>query len=168
MTKLVGDGFIATGTSFWPFTNNKMQLCVWLKSLTCSMWFQPWPDYQTNSFILFCNWYYDSRWGITILVCLQNSRLLFQWHAFLCYIQQNNDNLKGIDIETTGLYMTDCWHSAFSSDNFCSWWRHQMETFQRYWPFVRGIRRLSVDSPHKGQWRGVMMFLWSAPEQTVE
>ena len=35
-----------------------------------------------------------------------------------------------------------------------SWWRHQMETFPRYWPFVRGIHR--------------SCFLWSAPEQTVE
>ena len=37
-------------------------------------------------------------------------------------------------------------------------WKH----FPRYWPFVRGIRRSSVNSPHKGQWRGALMF--SAPE----
>ena len=36
----------------------------------------------------------------------------------------------------------------------CSWWRHQMETFPYYWPFVRGIHGLSVNSPHKGKWRG--------------
>ena len=28
----------------------------------------------------------------------------------------------------------------------------------RYWPFVRGIRRSPVNSPHKGQWRGALMF----------
>ena len=39
-----------------------------------------------------------------------------------------------------------------------TWWRHQMETFPRYWPFVRGIHRFPVNSPHKGQWRGVLMF----------
>ena len=33
-----------------------------------------------------------------------------------------------------------------------------METFRRYWPFVRGIHRSPVNSPHKGQWRGVLMF----------
>ena len=33
-----------------------------------------------------------------------------------------------------------------------------METFPRYWPFVRGIHRPPVNSPHKGQWRGVLMF----------
>ena len=33
-------------------------------------------------------------------------------------------------------------------------WKH----FPRYWPFVRGIYRSSVNSPHKGQWRGASMF----------
>ena len=33
-----------------------------------------------------------------------------------------------------------------------------METFPRYWPFVRGIHRSPVNSPHKGQWRGALMF----------
>ena len=30
--------------------------------------------------------------------------------------------------------------------------------FPRYWPFVRGIHRSPVNSPHKGQWRGAFMF----------
>ena len=33
-------------------------------------------------------------------------------------------------------------------------WKH----FPRYWPFVRGIHRSPVYSPHKGQWRGALMF----------
>ena len=33
-------------------------------------------------------------------------------------------------------------------------WKH----FSRYWPFVRGIHRCPVNSPHKGQWRGALMF----------
>ena len=32
-------------------------------------------------------------------------------------------------------------------------WKH----FPRYWPFVRGIHRSSVNSPHKGQWRGALI-----------
>ena len=28
----------------------------------------------------------------------------------------------------------------------------------RYWPFVRGIDRSPVNSPHKGLWRGALMF----------
>ena len=38
------------------------------------------------------------------------------------------------------------------------WWRHQMETFPRHWPFVRGIHRSPVNSPLKGQWHGALMF----------
>ena len=38
------------------------------------------------------------------------------------------------------------------------WWRHQMERFPRYWPFMRGIHRWPVNSLHKGQWRGAFMF----------
>ena len=30
--------------------------------------------------------------------------------------------------------------------------------FPRNWPFVRGIHRSPVNSPHKGQWRGALMF----------
>ena len=30
--------------------------------------------------------------------------------------------------------------------------------FRGYWPFVRGIQRSPVNSPHKGQWRGALMF----------
>ena len=33
-------------------------------------------------------------------------------------------------------------------------WKH----FPRYWPFVRGIHWSPVNSPHKGQWRGALMF----------
>ena len=30
--------------------------------------------------------------------------------------------------------------------------------FPRYWPFVQWIHRWPVNSPHKGQWRGALMF----------
>ena len=33
-------------------------------------------------------------------------------------------------------------------------WKH----FPRNWSFVRGIHRSPVNSPHKGQWRGALMF----------
>ena len=33
-------------------------------------------------------------------------------------------------------------------------WKH----FPRNWPFVRRIHRSPVNSPHKGQWRGALMF----------
>ena len=33
-------------------------------------------------------------------------------------------------------------------------WKH----FPRFWPFVLEIHRSPVNSPHKGQWRGALMF----------
>ena len=33
-------------------------------------------------------------------------------------------------------------------------WKH----FSHYWPFVWGIHRFPVNSQHKGQWRGALMF----------
>ena len=39
-----------------------------------------------------------------------------------------------------------------------AWWRHQMKTFPRYWPFVLGILRSPVNSTHKGRWRGALIF----------
>ena len=39
-------------------------------------------------------------------------------------------------------------------------WKH----FPRYWPFVQGIHQSPVNSPHKGQWRRALIFLWSASE----
>ena len=38
-------------------------------------------------------------------------------------------------------------------DDVITWKR-----FSRYWAFVRGIHRCPVNFPHKGQWRGALMF----------
>ena len=61
------------------------------------------------------------------------------------------------------VYMCNIWKKRECASSFCnipvqSWWRHQMETLPRYWPFVRRIHRSPVNSPHKGQWRGALMF----------
>ena len=34
----------------------------------------------------------------------------------------------------------------------------KLKHLPRYWPIVRGIHRSPVNSPHKGQWRGALMF----------
>ena len=44
-------------------------------------------------------------------------------------------------------------YSSLSYDDVIKW-KH----FPRYWPFVRGMHRSPVHSPHKGQWRGALMF----------
>ena len=49
-------------------------------------------------------------------------------------------------------YAGSCLPWAFYDDVIK--WKH----FPRYWPFVRGIHRSTVNSPHKGQWRGALLF----------
>ena len=40
-----------------------------------------------------------------------------------------------------------------------AWWRHQVETFSAVLAIcARGVHRSPVNSPHKGQWRGALMF----------
>ena len=43
-------------------------------------------------------------------------------------------------------------HNLFHDDVIK--WKH----FPRYWPFVRGNQRSPMNSPHKGHWRGALMF----------
>ena len=45
-----------------------------------------------------------------------------------------------------------CASAGYHDDVFK--WQH----FPRYWPFVRGSHQSPVNSPHKGQWRRVLMF----------
>ena len=52
------------------------------------------------------------------------------------------------------------WHVNISSGNCLvppgnKPWKH----FPRYWPFVRGIHRSPLNSPHKGQWGGAFFNL---------
>ena len=39
-----------------------------------------------------------------------------------------------------------------------AWWRHQMETFSALLALCAGNSPVQVTSPHKGQWRGALMF----------
>ena len=54
-------------------------------------------------------------------------------------------------------YEWDNWANVLNTrsrhDNVIKW-----EHFPRYWPFVRGIHRSPVNSPHKSLWRGPLMF----------
>ena len=39
-----------------------------------------------------------------------------------------------------------------------SWWRHQMEIFSALLALCAGNSPVPVNSPHKGQWRGALVF----------
>ena len=44
------------------------------------------------------------------------------------------------------------------SSGVLSWWRHRMEIFPALLALCAEIHRWPVNSPHKGQWRGALMF----------
>ena len=52
-------------------------------------------------------------------------------------------------LKLSTLYMSVKW---LIYDDVIKW-----KYFPRYWPFVRGIHRSPVKSPHKDQWRGALM-----------
>ena len=41
-----------------------------------------------------------------------------------------------------------------------TWWRHQMETFSAFLAICAGNSQVPANSPHKGQWRGALMFVF--------
>ena len=51
------------------------------------------------------------------------------------------------------IFLWNCSCVNATHDNVIKW-KH----FPRCWPFVRGIHRFPVNSPHKGQCRGALMF----------
>ena len=61
-------------------------------------------------------------------------------YLFLAAKSSNTGNLSSEPVET-------------KHDDVIKW-KH----FLRNWSFVQGIRRSPVNSPHKGQWRGALMF----------
>ena len=50
-------------------------------------------------------------------------------------------------------YHNVSYHALYCHDDVIKW-KH----FPRNWPFVREIHRSPVNFPHKGQWRGALMF----------
>ena len=90
------------------------------------------------------------------------NELINTWHGFLIYITvTSHGHLKST---TTSLFVQQKFFKPTISKtpnlrftgsmwmwSMDSGWRHQMETFSRYgrWP---------VNSPHKGHWRGALMF----------
>ena len=75
--------------------------------------------------------------GCTWVLWYEQSHFTFQQHRFI-YLY--------FDLE-----FNNCIN--FEHDDVIKW-KH----FPRYWPFVRGIHRSPMNSPHKGQWRGALVF----------
>ena len=75
-----------------------------------------------------------------------HSNFLIQWVYLspVIHLQLSNVNFSS--------NIHACWHGGMHDDVIK--WKH----FLHYWPFVWGIHRSMVNSPHKGQWRGALVF----------
>ena len=58
-----------------------------------------------------------------------------------------------VESSSRWLHYRPCFVRFYWHDDVIKW-KH----LSRYWHFVRGIHRRTVDSPHIGQWRGALMF----------
>ena len=54
--------------------------------------------------------------------------------------------------------ITDKWWRHRGSPDVTAWWRHELETFSALLAICAGNSPSPVNSPHKGQWRGALMF----------
>ena len=69
----------------------------------------------------------------------------------LCCTKHNKYNVDDIILS---ICVAFCMVIHFGHyDNVIKW-----KPFPRYWPCVPRIHRSTVNSPHKGQWRGALMF----------
>ena len=95
--------------------------------------------------------------GLAELICQnKDANRVSVLDGCVIWVQVLQERLEGAMARVRDTDLNEAWYGI--SLWHVSWWRHQMETFSRYWPFVRGIHRSLVNSPHKGQWRGALMF----------
>ena len=89
--------------------------------------------------------------GFTSMYCKpayeinKDAYVILRLHRYVIHLC----NIEGRQSSTSG----HNWRAKFRHDNVIKW-----KNFPRYWPFVRGIHRSAVNSPHKGQWRGALIF----------
>ena len=59
-------------------------------------------------------------------------------------------------------------YPAIAEEPFDTYSNHQMKTFSALLALFAGNSPVTGEFPHNGQWRGTLMFIWSAPEETVK
>ena len=85
--------------------------------------------------------------GILLLTALQGAAkgkfddIMLRWVRIFRKIQQRHRDI-----------VVNCQSTSFCHDDVIKW-KH----LPRNWPFMRGIHRLPVNSPHKSQCRGALM-----------
>ena len=116
-----------------------------------------------NGLVLFSTRGFPCVWG----------QVRTRWVADSCNATQNSANTVGcqVDVDMTYMLMYFVIGNGYVklARNWFAGYRKKhddvikLKPFPRYWPFVWGIYRSPVNSPHKGQRSGTLIFPWSAP-----
>ena len=110
----------------------------------------------------------NNQWGLVALTRWQFAEMLkiptldmSYWFKIYSRLSQEPKNQDDLSLMTPEHFnIVTCYYFIFHDDVIK--WNH----FPRYWLFVRRIHRSPLNSPHKGQRRGVWCFLLFASEQT--
>ena len=92
----------------------------------------------------------QKRYFLSLVIRPKSLNCLFPYIPIRVTSHDPHDVLNNMQLYGKRFHVmsSSCWHDDVIK------WKH----FPRYWPFVRGIHRSQVNSPHKGQWRGALMF----------
>ena len=122
--------------------------CIYISNLG-HHWFRQWlvaystPNHYLNQSWHIVNWTLGNKlqWNFN-----RNSNVFIEENAFEDVVGEM------AAIFSASVCLDACVRHWFQDDVIK--WKH----FPRSWPFVWGIHRSPMNSPHKGQWRGALMF----------
>ena len=119
------------------------RICRWvgLWIFGLQSWIHEIPTKERQQHTFF--WRMNS-WFCNIRICLKWKVTHPNWNP------GPSDNLH---IECSNHWATGMGHFSNSS-----WWRHQMETFSALLAICAGNSPVTGEFPHKGQWRGALLF----------
>ena len=88
----------------------------------------------------------------------------WSWYFPKCFVNLSNCRKQIVDIVHVRIHI-ECIklnHATgdleILSNILTAWWRHEMETFSALLALCAGNSPVPVNSSHKGQWRGALMF----------
>ena len=93
-----------------------------------------------------------SNWDVTLIVFRFEHPTMGGWWTGVPFTNRDYPNQDLFQDKLHPHKLWDVINHPSPHDDVIKW-KH----FPRYWPFVRGIHRSPVNSPHKGQWRGALM-----------